>query len=76
MVYGMACRGMSWYVERQSITCFKALPWDIVPFTHGVADISWRSCSQVPDPFTSKGPFTCMFRLHVQLLFTLDRDSK
>ena len=26
IVYGMACRGMSYYVERHSITCFKALP--------------------------------------------------
>ena len=30
MVYGMAWRGISWYVERHSITCFKALPWAIV----------------------------------------------
>ena len=35
IVYGMAWRGMSWYVERHSITCFKALPWAIVPFTCG-----------------------------------------
>ena len=40
MVYGMAWRGMSWYVERHSITCFKALPWAIVPLTCGVADSS------------------------------------
>ena len=33
MIYGMVWRGMSWYVERHSITCFKALPWAIVPFT-------------------------------------------
>ena len=46
---------MSWYVEKHSITCFKALPWAIVPFTRGVADVSWRSCSHVPDPFTSRG---------------------
>ena len=78
MVYGMAWRGMSWYVERHSITCFKALPWAVVPFTrgHGVADVSWRSCSPVPDPFTSREPFTCIFRSHVQLLFTLGRDSR
>ena len=76
MVYAMAWRGMSWYVERHSITCFKALPWAIVPFTRGVADVSWRSCSHVPEPFTSRRPFTRMFHSHVQLLFTLDRDSK
>ena len=77
MVYGMARRGMSWYVERHSITCFKALPWAIVPFTCGVADVSWKSCSHIPDPFTStRGPFTLMFRSHVQLLFTVGRDSK
>ena len=33
------------------------LPWTIVLFTRGVADVSWRSCSHVPDPFTSRGPF-------------------
>ena len=58
------------------VICFKALSWAIVPFTRGVADDSWRFCSHVPDPFTSRGPFTCMFRSHVQLLFTLGRDSK
>ena len=31
--YGMAWRGMSWYVESYRITCIKALPWAIVPFT-------------------------------------------
>ena len=62
MVYGMAWRGMSWYVARHSITCFKALSWVIVPFTRGVGAVSWRSCTYVPDPFTSRGPFTCMFR--------------
>ena len=72
----MAWRGMSWYVESYSITCFKALSWAIVPFTRGVADVSWRSCSHVPDPFTSRVPFTCMSRSHAQLLFTLGRDSK
>ena len=78
MVHGMAWRGMTWYVERDSITYFKALPWAIVPFTrgHGVADVSWRSFSHVPDPFTSSGPFTCTFRSHVQLLFTLGRDNR
>ena len=29
MLYGMSWRGMSWYVERHSITCFKALIWAI-----------------------------------------------
>ena len=59
-------------------TCFKALPWTIVPLTrgHGVADVSWRSCSHVPDPFTSRGPFTCMFLSYVQLFFTMGRDSR
>ena len=76
MVYGMAWRGTSWHVERHSITCFKALPWAIVPFTREVADVSWRSCSHIPDPFTSRGPFTCVFRSQVQFLFTLGRSSK
>ena len=76
MVYGMAWRGMSWYVESYRITCIKALPWAIVPFARGVANVHLRSCSHVPDPFTSKGPFTCMSSSHVQLLFTLGRDSK
>ena len=74
--YGMARRGMSWYVEMHSIACVKALPWAIVPFTRGVADVIWRSCSHVPDLFTSRGPFTSIFRSHVQFLFTLGRDSK
>ena len=73
MVYGIAWRGMSWYGERHSVT---ALPWAIVPFTRGVADVSWRSCSHVPDPLTSIGPFACMFHSHVQLLFTLGRESR
>ena len=52
MVYGMAWRGMSRYVERHSITCFKALPWTIVPFTRGVTIsvgglVQYRTCSQV-----------------------------
>ena len=76
MVYGMALRGRSWYVERHSITCFKALQWAIVPFTRGVADVSWKSGSHVPDLFTSRGSFTCMLGTHIQLLFTLGRDSK
>ena len=49
MVYGIAWQGISWHVERQSITCFKALPWAIVPFTRGVAVVSWRFCWHVPD---------------------------
>ena len=76
MVYAMAWRGMSWNVESCRIKCIKALPRAIVPFTRGEADVNWRSCSHVPDPFTSRGPFTCMFRSHVQLLCTLGRDSK
>ena len=76
MVYRMVWRGMSWYVKRHIITCFKALPRNIVSFTRGVDDVSWRSCSYVPDPFTNRRPFTCMFRSHVQLLITLGRDSK
>ena len=66
MVYGMAWQGMTWYVERHSITCFKALSWAIVPFTRGVADVSWRSCSHVLDPFTSRGHFTRVHACSVQ----------
>ena len=51
------------------------LPWAMVPFTFGEADASWRSCSHVQGPFTSRVTVTCMFRSHVQLLFTLDGDS-
>ena len=40
------------------------------------SDVSWRSSSHIQDPFTSRGTVTCMFRSHVQLLFTLGRDSK
>ena len=52
-----------------------SLPWALVPFTCGEADVSCRSCSQVQDPFTSKVTITCMFRSHVHLLFTLGSDS-
>ena len=76
IVYGMAWRGMSWCAERRSITYFKALPWAIVTYRRGVVDVSWRSCSHLRDPFTSRGPFTCIFRSHVQLLLTLGRDSR
>ena len=51
-----------------------ALPSAVVPFTCGEADVSWRSCSHVQDPFTSRGTITCMFRSHVQLRFTLGSD--
>ena len=64
MVYGMTWRNMSWYLEGHSITCFKALPWVIIPFTRGVADVSWRSCSHVSDPFTSRVPFTCILHTY------------
>ena len=52
-----------------------SLPWALVAFTCGEANVSWRSCSQVQDPFTSKVTITCMFRSHVHLLFTLGSDS-
>ena len=52
------------------------LPWAIFLFTCGEADVSWRSCSHVQDLFTSRATVTCMFRSHVQLLFTLGSDSK
>ena len=51
------------------------LPWAMVLFTFGEIDVSWRSCSHVQDPFTSRVTITCMFRSHVQLLFTLGGDS-
>ena len=77
IVYDKAWRGMAWYVEMlMRISCFMALPWAMVPFTCGEADVSWRSCSHVQDPFTSRVTVTCMFRSHVQLLFTLGSDSK
>ena len=59
---------MAWYLEMiMSISGFMALYWAIVPFTCGEADVSWRSCSHVQDPFTSRGTVTFMFRSHVQL---------
>ena len=69
MVYGiMAWLGIAWYVERHSITCFKALLWAIVPFTHGVADVNWRSCSHLPDLLRSYGTSYGPFYMHA--LFT------
>ena len=53
-----------------------AMPWAMVPFTCGEADVSWRSCSQIHGPFTNRGTVSCMFHSHVQLLFTLGSDSK
>ena len=77
MVYNNAWRGIAWYMGLlMLISCFMALHWAVVPFIRRVADVSWRSCSQVQDPFTSRGTVTCMFRSHVQLLFTLGIDSK
>ena len=80
MVYGMAWLArhdiwyglavMAWYMVWPGGVCYSMLK-DIVK-----RHVSWRSCSHVPDPFTSKGPFTCMFRSHVQSLFTLGRDSR
>ena len=66
MVYDKVWRGMAWYVQ---------MPWAMVPFTCGEADVIWRSCSHVQDPFTSKVTVTCIFRSHVQLLFTLGSDN-
>ena len=77
MVYDKAWRGMAWYLEMLMwISCFMALPWAIVPFTCGETDVSWRSCSHVQNPLTSRGSVTCIFRSYVQLLFTLGSDSK
>ena len=53
-----------------------SLPWAMVPFTCGEADVIWRSGSHVQGPFTSRGTVTCMFRSHVQLLFTPGSDNK
>ena len=36
----------------------------------------WRSRCQLEVLFTRRGTVTCMFRSHVQLLFTLCSDSK
>ena len=52
------------------------LPGAIFLFTCREADVSWRSCSHVQNPFTCRVTVTCMFRSHAQLLFTLDSDSK
>ena len=65
----MVWRGMSRYVKRHSITCFKALSWAIVPFTHGVADVSG-------DPVHTQSAFYMTVRSHVQLLFILGKDSR
>ena len=53
-----------------------ALPTALVPLTFGKADVSWRSCSHEQGPFTSRRTVICMFRSHVQLLFTLGSESK
>ena len=80
MVYGMAWRTSHGYMvwPGEVYVMSKGILHVLrhCPFTRGVADVSWRSCSHVPDPFTSRGTFTSMFRSHVQLLFTLGRDSK
>ena len=48
MVYDKVWRGMAWYMEMlMRVSCFMALPWVMVPFTCGEADVSWRSCSHV-----------------------------
>ena len=64
--YGMTC-AMEWNGERHSIlcsiTCFMALPFVMVPFTRGMTNDSWRSSLHVQDPFTHRGPFSCVFRI-------------
>ena len=75
MVYGMACRGWHgiWYgLARYCMVYDIAGGHDMV---YGEADVSWRSCSHIQDPFTSKVTITYIFRSHVQLLFTLGSDS-
>ena len=85
VLYDLA--GMAWYTKRSGevwMVCgnaymnfmFYGIALDTSPFTCGEADVSWRSCSQLQDPFTSRGTVTCMFRLHAQLLFTLGSESK
>ena len=70
MVCGMAWRGMSWYMKRHNITCSKLLPWAIVPFALGVGRCQLEVLLTGTGPFTSRGPFICMFCSHVQLLFS------
>ena len=48
MVYGMAWRGMSWYVENIEITCFKALPWarsQVEGLLQACTVVTYSSCS-------------------------------
>ena len=59
----MVWRGMSRYVKRHSITCFKALSWAIVPFTHGVADVSGDPV-HTQSAFYMHVPFTCSASVH------------
>ena len=74
ILYGLA--DMAWYMIRPGKVCgndyvFYGIVLAMVPFICGEANVSWRSCSHVQDPFISRGTVTCMFRSHVKLLFTL-----
>ena len=69
MVYDNAWRGM-W----KCLCEFHVLWHCLGLWSH--SNVSWRSNSHIQDTFTSRWTVTCMFRPHVQLLFTLGRDSK
>ena len=76
MVYDKVWQGMAWYVKSASVNFFfYGIALGYAPVTCGEADVKW-SCSHIQDPFTSRGTIACMFRSHVQLLFTLGCESK
>ena len=66
MVYGMAWRVIPW------LMVWPSRKWHGIRYGLG----SWRSCSHVQDPFTSRWTVTTMLHSHEQLLFTLGSDSK
>ena len=75
IVYRMARRGMARYMW------YMVWPFGFHVLWHCLGlwshfDVSWRSNSHIQGPFTSREVVICMFRSHVQLLFTLGRDSK
>ena len=81
--YGLA--GMAWYmvcpgghgmVYEMSWRARNGVWYGLVGKAWCMVYAMLRFCWHVPDPFTSKGHFICMFRSHIQLLFTLGRDSK
>ena len=74
MAWYMIMSGEVWHDMWKCLCKFHVLWHSLGLRSH--SDVSWRSNAHIQDLFTSRGTVTCMFLSHIQLLFTLGRDSK